>query len=46
MEEFIQNKIKQVFGDEYELMNMEPLLGGAQKHTFLTKCKIIRKLNI
>ncbi|MGG7145745.1 phosphotransferase [Clostridium butyricum] len=39
MEEFIQNKIKQVFGDEYELMNMEPLLGGAQKHTFLAKCK-------
>lgn len=39
MEEFIQNKINHIFGDEYGLIKMEPLLGGAQKHTFLVKCK-------
>ena len=38
MEKFIENKIKQVFGDKYELIKMEPLLGGAQKHTFLAEC--------
>ena len=38
MEKFLQNKIKQVFGDKYELIKMEPLLGGAQKHTFLAEC--------
>ncbi len=39
MRVFIENKIKQVFGNGYELIKMEPLLGGAQKHTFLAQCE-------
>lgn len=38
MKEFIQNKINHVFGNDYRLINMEPLLGGAQKHCFLAEC--------
>lgn len=36
MKEFMYEKTKEIFG--YELISMEPLLGGAQKHTYLAKC--------
>ena len=31
--------IKEIFGSEYNIMSIEPLLGGAQKHTYIAKCK-------
>lgn len=39
MELFFSNKAKEVFGSEYEVISLERLLGGAQKHTWLAKCK-------
>lgn len=38
MEECIRQKIKAVFGNEYEVLSMNRLLGGAQKHTYLIRC--------
>ncbi len=38
MELFFSNKAKEVFGSEYEVVSLERLLGGAQKHTWLAKC--------
>lgn len=34
---FMMQKVKEVFGNRYELQSMERLLGGAQKHTYLAK---------
>ncbi|MGL5675412.1 MAG: aminoglycoside phosphotransferase family protein [Cellulosilyticaceae bacterium] len=39
MKEFIQQKIKKVFGEEYVITSLERLLGGAQKYVYLAKCE-------
>lgn len=38
MEKFVSQKAKTVFGEEYDLISMRRILGGAQKHTYLAEC--------
>lgn len=38
MRKFVSQKVKTVFGKEYDLISMERILGGTQKHTYLAKC--------
>lgn len=37
LQQFMTQKVKEVFGHVHELQSMERLLGGAQKHTYLAK---------
>ncbi len=39
MKLFFSNKAKEIFGKDYEVISIERLLGGAQKHTWLAQCK-------
>lgn len=38
MEKFVSQKVKTVFGKEYDLISVRRILGGAQKHTYLAGC--------
>lgn len=38
MYKLVNKKIKEIFGENYELVSMEGILGGAQKHTYRAVC--------
>lgn len=38
MQELMSYKAKQIFGQGYDVISLERLFGGAQKHTYLAKC--------
>lgn len=38
MKEFISHKAKNIFGEEYDLVSLQRLFGGAQKYTYLARC--------
>lgn len=39
MREFVSGKMKEVFGESFVVVEMERLLGGAQKYTYRVKCE-------
>lgn len=39
MREFVSGKVKEVFGENFVVVEMERLLGGAQKYTYRVKCE-------
>lgn len=38
MANVLEKQVQKVFGNEYKIENIKPLLGGAQKHTMLASC--------